>query len=108
LVQARMVATNTAYLTGRALARTAVQAFLTDDPDRMMHCSTAKLVCTEGYLEGARNMMMLMGHQGYETGPYASAFCDAAGSCIAAGTSDIQVVNIFNHLTRCHQRNTVV
>ncbi len=103
LVQARMVETNTAFLTGRALARQAVTEFLRGHPDSLMLCSTAKLVCTEGYLTGACNMMMIMGHRGYENGPFASAFCDAAGSCIAAGTSDIQIVNIFNHLARRYQ-----
>ncbi len=107
LVQARIVETNTAFLTGRALARQAVTEFLKGNPDSAMLCSTAKLVCTEGYLIGARNIMMIMGHRGYENGPFASAFCDAAGSCIAAGTSDIQTVNIFNQLARRFQAKLV-
>lgn len=98
LVQQRLVETNTAILTGQTFAKYAVKEFLHGNPNAMMLCSMAKLTCTEGFLTGSRNLMSIMGHAGYEKGAFSSAFCDAAGSCIAAGTSDIQQINIFKHM----------
>lgn len=100
LVQLRIVEAYRAMMTGNAVARAAITAFLAGDADAVARCSLAKLVCTEGYLSASRHLMSVMGHTGYEHGPFTAAFGDAVGSCIAAGTNDIQVVNIFRSLQR--------
>ncbi|QWG81530.1 MULTISPECIES: acyl-CoA dehydrogenase family protein [Bacillus cereus group] len=78
----------------------ALQKLINDDPEASMMCSLAKLVGSEGLYKNTENAIRLHGHKGYMKGEISRKFCDAFGTVIAGGTSDIQRINIFQQLNR--------
>ncbi|MDQ3935487.1 MAG: acyl-CoA dehydrogenase family protein [Actinomycetota bacterium] len=101
-VQGRVVDMRVAIETSRALAYRALGELIDGGPQASMLCSMAKLVGTEQLFGAAQDFVMLHGHRGYAEADIGRVLCDAAGTRIAGGTSDIQRKNIFSQLQRLH------
>ena len=101
-VQQRLVDMRIAIETSRTLAYRALGELIEGGPEASMLCSMAKLVGTEQLFRAAQDFVMLHGHRGYAEADIGRVLCDAAGTRIAGGTSDIQRKNIFSQLQRLH------
>lgn len=101
-VQQRLVDMRIAIETSRTLAYRALGELIDGGPEASMLCSMAKLVGTEQLFHAAQDFVMLHGHRGYAEADIGRVLCDAAGTRIAGGTSDIQRKNIFSQLQRLH------
>jgi isovaleryl-CoA dehydrogenase len=101
-VQRRLVDMRIAIETSRTLAYRALGELIEDGPQASMLCSMAKLVGTEQLFRAAQDFVLLHGHRGYAEADIGRVLCDAAGTRIAGGTSDIQRKNIFSQLQRLH------
>jgi len=86
--------------TSRWVSYAALDKLLRDDPEASMFCSMAKLIGTEGLFTSAQHFVQLHGHTGYMLGDITRVLCDATGTRIAGGTSDIQRKNIFHQLQK--------
>jgi len=86
--------------TSRWLSYAALDKLLQDDPEASLLCSMAKLVGTEGLFTSAQHFVQLHGHMGYMIGDMTRVLCDATGTRIAGGTSDIQRKNMFHQLQK--------
>lgn len=101
-VQGRLVDMRVAIETSRALAYRAFDELVRGGQEASMLCSMAKLVGTEQLFRAAEDFVMVHGHRGYMAGDVSRVLCDAAGTRIAGGTSDIQRKNIFSQLQRLY------
>jgi alkylation response protein AidB-like acyl-CoA dehydrogenase len=101
-VQQRVVDMSIAIETSRMLAYRALGELIEGGSRASMLCSMAKLVGTEQLFRAAQDYVMLHGHRGYAEPDIGRVLCDAAGTRIAGGTSDIQRKNIFSQLQRLH------
>jgi len=86
--------------TSRWVSYAALDKLLQDDPEASLFCSMAKLVGTEGLFTSAQHYVQLHGHAGYMVGDITRVLCDATGTRIAGGTSDIQRKNMFHQLQK--------
>ncbi|HEX8745069.1 MAG TPA: acyl-CoA dehydrogenase family protein [Thermoleophilaceae bacterium] len=101
-VQQRLVDMRITIETSRSLAYRALGELIDGGPEASLLCSMAKLVGTEQLFRAAEDFVMLHGHRGYSEADIGRVLCDAAGTRIAGGTSDIQRKNIFSQLQRLH------
>ena len=78
----------------------ALGQLLRGDSEALLTGSVAKLKGAEAFLEGARDLMSLMGSDGYMEGLAERLFRDAAGWITAGGTEEVHLINIFKQMQR--------
>lgn len=101
-VQQKLTDMKIALETSRWLSYAALDKLLRNDPEASLMCSVAKLVGTEGLFLTLQHCIQLYGHTGYMVGDITRMFCDATGTRIAGGTSDIQRKNVFHQMQKLY------
>lgn len=89
--------------TSRLLAYSALHKLLEHADDASIACSIAKLVGSEGLVNTALHYVQIFGHEGYMESQMSQFLCDAIGTRIAGGTSEIQRINIYKQMQKIHK-----
>ncbi len=78
----------------------ALHQLLSGKPTAAMQSSIAKLTGVRACLEGARDLLTLLGSNGYQTSQASHLVQDALGFLTVGGTEEMHRINIFNQFIR--------